>query len=66
MPTSAPALPDKATVPSEATQTHHYGTRITNNIQRPMVRTNGTVTYSVTHSCPIDPTSHLTAIKDPL
>jgi hypothetical protein len=45
---------------------HQYGTRLKNNIRRPKIRTNGTVTYSVTQTTSVEPSSHIDAMKHPL
>ena len=45
---------------------HPYGTRLRNNIVKPKQRTDGTVTYSVVRSSAPEPTSHVSALKDPL
>ena len=38
---------------------HHYGTHLKNNIRRPKIRTNDTVTYSVVLSYDSKPSTHV-------
>ncbi|KAK4415342.1 Retrovirus-related Pol polyprotein from transposon RE1 [Sesamum alatum] len=77
--TSAPALTSSDTAQSDDRNTptaeppsadnssaHQYGTRLQNNIRRPKVRTDGTVTYSVVKDSISEPTSHVTAMGHPL
>jgi hypothetical protein len=45
---------------------HLYNTRLRNNIVQPKQRTVGMVTYSVVRSSDSEPTSHVSALKDPL
>jgi hypothetical protein len=45
---------------------HQYGTRLKNDIQRPKIRTYGTITYSVTQTSSVEPSSHIDAMKYPL
>jgi histone deacetylase 1/2 len=48
-----------------ATPVHQYGTRLQNNIRRPKIRTDGTVTYS-TVTVQAEPVSHTVALAHPL
>lgn len=72
------AVSDHVLVPSSTANgatnednSHHYGTRLKNNIRKPKIRTDGTVgysaivTYSVTRTANLEPSSHVTALKDP-
>jgi hypothetical protein len=45
---------------------HQYGTRLKNNIQRPKIHTDGTITYSVTQTSSVEPSSHIDDMKHPL
>jgi hypothetical protein len=40
-------------------------TRLQNNIRKPKIRTDGTVTYSVVHTASSEPTSYIEAMKQP-
>jgi hypothetical protein len=50
----------------QITNGHSYGTRLKHNIRQPKIRTDGTVMYSVSRVSPSEPSSHVTAMKDPL
>jgi hypothetical protein len=41
---------------------HSYGTHLQNNIRQPKIRTDGTVTYSVSQVSSSEPSSHITAM----
>jgi hypothetical protein len=45
---------------------HSYGTHLQNNIRQPKIRTDGTVTYSVSQISSSEPSSHITAMTHPL
>jgi hypothetical protein len=53
---------------AEASDTivHQYGTHLKNNIQRPEIRIDGSVTYLVTRTSSVEPSSHIDAMKHPL
>lgn len=53
-------------VPAPTPPAHKYGTRLSHNIQKPKVRTDGTVTYSAIRTSNTEPTSHVTAMAHPL
>jgi hypothetical protein len=58
----APAQPTAATPDAPA---HRYGTRLSNNIKQPKVRTDGTVTYSAIRSTDEEPTRYTIAKSHP-
>jgi hypothetical protein len=66
-PDSTPVSDSVAPAPPalENSTAHQYGTRLQNNIRRPKIRTDGTVTYSSVKVSD-EPTSHITALSDPL
>jgi hypothetical protein len=62
----APPPPRSSTAAETEGAGHPYGTRLRNNIQKPKIRTNDTVTYSVTRVPSAEPSSHVTSLTQPL
>jgi hypothetical protein len=60
--TGSPIALDNQQVPLA----HLHGTRLQNNIRQPKIRTDGTVTYSMSRVSSLEPSSHVTAMKHPL
>ena len=67
--TASPSVRLEAVHDSEVTApappAHKYGTCLSHNIQKPKVRTDGTVTYSAIRTSDTEPTSHVTAMAHP-
>ena len=60
------AAADQSEPGISAPPAHTYGTRLQNNIKRPKIRTDGTVTYSAVRTSDAEPTSHVIAMEHPL
>jgi hypothetical protein len=61
---SEPAAQLEAVLPNPPA--HPHRTRLSHNLRQPKIRTNGTVTYSAIRTTDAVPTSHVTALVNPL
>jgi hypothetical protein len=66
LPASDSALEGVPNAEASDTAVHQYGTRLKNNIRQPKNCIDGTVTYSVTRTSSVEPSSHIDAMKHPL